>query len=184
MWTPQSQVTKWGFPFLLYLLTVGEVQSRSLGITCNFEMPFSPQVVPNQRKHPGRGWGDAGGAVLVVLHPDHLRPLPALGPLRPLAGHHYLSGQHRHAAVWHRRGEPSAFSVFVWGDWTHFKARQFPAGFPPIYTSVCLCITGPHAAAVSLSRGHQYHASLSPGPFSHCRLIHKRIVILRGSHVC
>lgn len=139
-----------------------------------FFLFYSPKVVPCKRKYPGRGWGDAGGATLFVLHPDHFCQEPAHGPLCPLAGHHHRGRQHQHAAVWHWCGAwkkhcgTVVFSVFVsvcvcvftfwmckdtlctYYKWVRAPAATVPSCAPPICTSSCSNITVP-ATVQSLS---------------------------------
>lgn len=128
---------------------------------------LSPEVVPEERKHPGGGGGDAGGAALPVFHPVGVCLGPALRPQRSLAAHHYRGGQHRHAALRHRCGE-SELRVRVY----MYVSTQ--AGMsPPICTSRCSFPMFPRA--LSKQRGNRTapHCSLALAILSLCvRLTH------------
>lgn len=56
-------------------------------------------------QHPGGDRGDAGGAALAVLAGDSVSVETTDGRFCPLAGPQRGGHQHRHAAVWHRRGK-------------------------------------------------------------------------------
>lgn len=136
-------------------------KKKKLNVTDSCGFSFSPEVVPEERKHPGRDWGDAGRAALSVFHPVSVCLGPALRRLPSLAGHHHRSDQHRDAAVryWCSKSELCA-CVYMYVS-TH-------AGTVCPHTSAPPYVWTPYSHMRCLSRGQQDHASLFSGPLHQC----------------